>query len=335
MMTYGMNLTSTNDPLKKVSADQVLHKIKHPSEAFESQINRLRVIKGLDQSAHRKQKTLLPYFVCSLFHPLVRKKENFAAAYHMVIDIDHCLTEGISLQVLKQELSQDPEVRGIFISPGGDGLKVVFDFDERITDAALYSIVYKNYLLEFAHKYALENVVDFVTHDVSRACFFSADRDAYINEHPKALETGKWIEEPNAGLFADVERAFKQEAEKRDIKNPDKKPDTVLEDDKLNEIKSKLFPKRIIKEKPKVYVPPELENISENLATHLLQFGMELKKEEPIQYGKKLRIEAGKHFAELNIFYGKKGYSVVKTPKTGSNEALAELAYEALLLFVQ
>lgn len=333
-MTFGTHLTSQDDPLKRVSVEQVLYKIKNPSIAFESQISRLRVIKSLDSDSYKKQKVLLPYFVCSLFHPLFRKKENFAAAYHMVIDIDHCLSQGFSLNNIKIKLSEDPEIRAVFISPSGDGLKVILDFDQPITDPALYSLFYKKYLFEFAKKYALENVVDFVTHDISRACFFSADRNAYINENCKPLEVGTLIDESNQSVFFEVEKAFRAEAAKHDNKGLDNNAfDKVLDDDTLNKIKSKLFPKRIVKEKPSVYVPAEIDSIRQDLANHLKQFGMELKGEDPIQYGRKLRIEGGKYFAELNIFYGKKGFSVVKTPKTGSNRELAELAYEAIMLF--
>lgn len=34
--------------------------------------------------------------------------------------------------------------------------------------------------------------------------------------------------------------------------------------------------------------------------------------------------------AEINVFYGKRGFSVVKTPKRGSNDGLADISNRVL-----
>ena len=335
MMTYGMSITAPQDPLKKVQLDRVLDKIKHPSEKLEEQIRQLRILKSLDHQSYRKQKTQLPYFVCSIFHPLIRKKENFAAAQYMVIDIDHCGQKNISTEVLKDELSDDPNIRGIFVSPGGDGLKVIFELDERITDLALYSIAYKNYLMKFAQKYALEDLVDYVTHDVTRACFFSVDREAWINTDAAKLPVRSLLEEPSVEEIFSIEKRFKEEADKRDINKVPTEAKVNMTDDTLEDIKSRLFPKKMPKKEKNVFVPEVLQGIGERLNGFLSLYNMKLGAEEPIHYGKKLRIVAGNHFAEINLFYGQKGYSIVKTTKTGSNSELADLAYKAIELFIE
>lgn len=50
----------------------------------------------------------------------------------------------------------------------------------------------------------------------------------------------------------------------------------------------------------------------------------------PIHYGKQLRVGMDNLWAEVNLFYGKKGFTVVKTTKTGSTPELAELASQTL-----
>ena len=46
-----------------------------------------------------------------------------------------------------------------------------------------------------------------------------------------------------------------------------------------------------------------------------------------IQYGKKLRFRVGMRKAEINLFYGKRGFSVVQSPRTGTDaEANALMA---------
>ncbi|WP_211835053.1 hypothetical protein [Porphyromonas levii] len=48
-----------------------------------------------------------------------------------------------------------------------------------------------------------------------------------------------------------------------------------------------------------------------------------------ISYGKKIRASVGTNKAEINLFFGKRGYSVVQSPRTGTsaelNEALAKM----------
>lgn len=332
MMTYGLHITRPSDELRRVKVDRVIQKIKQPTKEFEEQIRQLRIIKTIDEKRYKQQKVLLPYFVCSTFHPLIRKKENFAAAYHMIVDIDHCARENIDIHELKKELSEDKEIRCIFISPGGDGLKVLFDFDERVTDPGLYEGVYKSHLMKFSEKYGIEHVIDFVTHDVTRACFFSADREAWINPSPEPLKINQWIESPRDDLFYDVNKTFNKKT--RQIDKPPKEEKSTVQDDVLDHIKQKLFPKRPKKVKNNIFVPDELKNIGNEMAAYLQELNIKLASETPIHYGKKMRLEAGRHFAEINIFYGKKGFKVIKTTKSGSNDELADLAVQAIENFI-
>ena len=59
-------------------------------------------------------------------------------------------------------------------------------------------------------------------------------------------------------------------------------------------------------------------------------FDLALVEENPINYGRQLRIGAGHLWAELNLFYGKRGFRVVKTTKSGSHADLADLAVQVV-----
>ena len=87
--------------------------------------------------------------------------------------------------------------------------------------------------------------------------------------------------------------------------------------------------------KKEVYQPPEIEVAWSGMEKMLAENEMTLDKQTPIAYGRQIRVKTGLHWAELNIFYGKKGFSVVKTTKTGSNETLAELAATALKFYLE
>lgn len=73
-----------------------------------------------------------------------------------------------------------------------------------------------------------------------------------------------------------------------------------------------------------------LLKVSEQLKEQLEAYNISLHSSTPIQYGRQLRLVAGDIWAEINIFHGKKGFSVVKTTKSGSNPELASLAKEVI-----
>ena len=62
----------------------------------------------------------------------------------VTIDIDHISETGLSLQELKDRISEDRElgVRLVFTSPSGDGLKVVCRVSSQITDEDWYKTAY-------------------------------------------------------------------------------------------------------------------------------------------------------------------------------------------------
>ena len=49
-----------------------------------------------------------------------------------------------------------------------------------------------------------------------------------------------------------------------------------------------------------------------------------------IQYGKKFKFRLGLKLAEVNVFYGKRGFKVVKSPKSGTNDELNGLMVELI-----
>lgn len=63
------------------------------------------------------------------------------------------------------------------------------------------------------------------------------------------------------------------------------------------------------------------------------QAGLEVLEQMPIQYGVKIMVKQGYRKAEANVFYGKKGYSIVISPKTGTDKNLNELLHQILFTF--
>jgi hypothetical protein len=103
-----------------------------------------------------------------------------------------------------------------------------------------------------------------------------------------------------------------------------------MEQDVLDQIKAKLNPKLKSAPEKQFFVPKEVDNHINILTKELAELSLELYETEPIQYGRKVRIKTGRMFAEINIFYGKRGFTVVKTNKAGTNESLADVSARAI-----
>ncbi len=327
MLSFGRKITSPGDPLQKISPELLFKGINQARPAFQDLIRQLRTLQSVDPAKYREQKKQLPYFVCALFHPSVRRKENFASIEFLILDLDHLSQAGLNREILTTELRQQPEVLMIFTSPGGDGLKVMFRLREPCRDAALFSAFYKLFALRFAQKWGLEPVIDLQTHDVTRACFASYDPDAWYRPDAEPIDIQNFIP---ALDFDQAEKDLKQAEKEIEVMGAQRTPPPSGPDaEVLNKIKAKLNPNYRPKEK-QYHVPPEIDDALARIQEHLTQTGMQIIETGPISYGRKLKIGSGHLFAEINIFYGKKGYSVVQTTKSGSNPELAALAAQAI-----
>jgi hypothetical protein len=131
--------------------------------------------------------------------------------------------------------------------------------------------------------------------------------------------------------FNKTEKVIK-EAEKT-IKEQGKTSKAVkddLSDDVLLRIKQKLNPNYRQPRKKEYYVPPEVDDAMGVLSEQMAELEMQVVKTDPISFGRKVRVKAEKHWAEINVFYGKRGFTVVMTTKSGSSPELAKLAAEAM-----
>jgi len=95
-----------------------------------------------------------------------------------MIDLDHFDRSELDLPATAERLRADDRVLMGFISPGGDGLKLMFQLEEPCFDSGIYSLFYKAFVQHFAREHQLEAVIDLRTHDVTRACFLSIDPGA-------------------------------------------------------------------------------------------------------------------------------------------------------------
>ncbi len=335
MIMVGKNIVSVSDKLVKVKEEYLYQQLRHPKPEIENIVNQLRIIYTLDPKMYGAQKRALPYFVCGTFTPEFRKKENFAYTESFLIDVDHLSAKNVDLESLRQKICGDNRVYMCFASPSEDGLKVMFKLKERCCDAGLYSIFYKQFLVQFANQYGLEQVVDQVTSDVSRACFVSIDRNAYFNPGCELVDLSSYVDTNDP--FTLFREKKKSETELKEWTSANKKEETKKPDPEkeiMDQIKLALKLKEA-KVKKEVYVPDELTDIIDDLKAHIEATGITLAEAISIQYGKKLRFRLGTKQAELNLFYGKRGYSVVISPRCGTDEEMNKLMADMVQNFIE
>lgn len=323
MLMAGADITNAGDTLKKIHESYLFQRVKHPRPEILSEIAQLRIVRSLDAKQYVLRKKHLPYFVCGVFSPPFRKKENFAYIDRFVVDIDCIEAKGLSLEEVKSRIVKDERVLMCFISPSEDGLKVLFKLAERCYDHGIYSVFYKEFLRNFSARHGLEQVVDAKTCDVTRACFISVDDDVYYNADAAPVNMEAYVDISNPSEFFSMARESPDEVDKDESDDRSADPD----EDTMARIKALLNPKlaKAAQERP-VYVPEQINMVMDGLRAYIEEAGLSLNETISIQYGKKLRISLGLKQAEVNLFFGRRGFSVVVSPRCGTDSELNELA---------
>jgi len=341
MLSFGKHITQKDDLLTPIEVQQLYNAVKQPDESTLSLINRLRLVLTIDKKQYGVMKRELPYVVCGIFNPPYRRIENFGYIEHFIIDIDHIAEKSLELSALRETLTTDSRVMLCFVSPSEDGLKLLFRLSERCYDSGQFSLFYKIFARAFATQYGFEQVIDTVTSDVSRACFMSYDPVVFFNPEAETIKIKDFVDFDNPFITGEIRRELKREEEGKQGKpgkpeKPEKLEKQGPDEAAIAFIKERLQAKtRTPRQKPQVYVPEELELILEKLLHYIGESGIQVENVENIQYGKKFRFRAGIARAEINLFFGKRGFSVVKSPKQGTSEHLNDLMVSYISAFIE
>lgn len=118
------------------------------------------------------------------------------------------------------------------------------------------------------------------------------------------------------------EKVKNHEPEENNTGNKSTKLAENVYDDIMRKLGSKKIPQT--KEK-KIFTPDALNTIIEPITQLAKSYNIMVKDIRNINYGKKIVFELEKQLGEINVFYGKKGFSVVVTPKNGTNPKVAEI----------
>lgn len=337
MLLFGTNIQSAADELKKVQEEYLYNSLRNPKPTIAATIQQLRIVYSMDAKAYAQLKRRLPYFVCGQFNPPFRRKENFAYTESFILDFDHLSSKQLSMKTIRDNIVKDEQVMMCFTSPSEDGLKVMFRLKERCYDAGLYSIFYKAFAATFAMRHNLTQVTDSKTSDVARACFISIDPNAYFNPNSIPVDIKAYLDESNPDLLFKIKH--EQDEHDKVIKKSDDEQVPLPKDpdkDILTRIRQQLNPKAQLPiEQHPAYVPERLNEIIAELKLFIEETGLQVTEIINIQYAKKIRARLGQKEAEVNLFYGKRGFSIVISPRLGTNEELNELFADLIKAFLQ
>lgn len=334
MIMFGSNIQAADDPLNKMQESELYHLIVHPEPHVEAKIRQLRVAYQIAPKQYAEQKRTLPYVVCGIFNPPFRNTENFGYIESFVLDIDHLSSKDLTIDAVKARIRNDERILMSFTSPSEDGIKVLFRLRERCYDAGLFSIFYKEFLRGFSEQYQLEQVADKRTSDVTRACFLSVDTEAFFNNECEPIDMGIYVQSSDSLAIFDL--MAKQKREEKEVLS-DNVEVAVADPDKeiMDRIKQCLNPNtKSLKKKQDAFVPDQLNMIIEDLVAYVENTGLVVSDIVDIQYGKKIKVSMGMKLAEINVFFGRRGFSVVKSPRSGTNAELNELTAQLIQSFI-
>lgn len=158
---------------KPTHLSAILREIK--SSKYRTDIERLRTLSP--QEYDRRKKSLPAFTVAGTFYNPRRAANLAQHSGFAVVDFDKVS----HLADTKFALKQDRYTAACFISPSGNGLKVIVRV-AGITTPEQHKAFYEPLAEHYRSKYGLHLNLDESGKDVSRLCFVSWDSDLYVNE---------------------------------------------------------------------------------------------------------------------------------------------------------
>jgi len=329
MLYRGENITRSNtEILERRSVYEIYKEISKSESDLSVLVSRIRKVAGIDHSACQSLKKQLPFFAISFFGDKPRNTENFVHASYFIIDIDNCYENESNFIMLRNRIAQDPRVHLMFTSPGGAGLKLLFPLDEECVNTKFFSDAYRSFTSQLSRDINLEKKVDLSTSDVTRVCFLSYDKMAYYNPLPEKVCWKAYL--PSHNLFTESKENdddngeyITTQLEIAEISNSS----NDIHPDIYRAILKKLNPDGRYPVKKEYYVPEILNSLEEPVRDAVTKHSISISEIRDIHYGRKFCFSHGLHKAEINIYYGSKGFSVVITPGNGTHPELNKIVH--------
>lgn len=317
---------SHSESLQPIALPKLAEAIQSGANGLSELCQQLQTILKIDKAGYGKHKLRLPFFCCAVFENNIRHSRNFKYIDCCILDFDKAPSADFVRDTLMPALRADERVAFAFISPSGKGAKALFMLNVPVSTLQEFSVGYKNFARSFAQQYGLEQYADLTTSDATRVCFLAHDPKAYLNPNPAPVCWQQYL--PQALIVTpknnlpDPEGPKTEDGEKEGPEKKQLDAKSPIRPEIYQQVVQRLNPTSVTKA-PKVTVVPEiLEQVAIQAQAAIAAAGWQLKGLQNIQYGKKIAVAHGFLWAEVNVFHGKKGFSIVRTPKTGTDTAL-------------
>jgi hypothetical protein len=321
MLYTGTNIRHSQiERLKPIAVEAIANQIKNADAYLLKQIKDIMDAMPIDKKLANELKKTLPYFIGATFKNNMRKSENFVSIQYFTLDFDHCDNfEHLNSQI--EAIKSDHRILLMFKSPSGKGLKCVFRLEEPCSNSIQFSSFFKAFGASFAKQYNLESFLDYQTSDVTRVCFISADHGCFYNPDSAPVKMPEVFKKEDEN-----KPAMETTAEQPDA--PTKKEKKEIPVDIYKKIAATLDSKFKGKKPKQIFVPDELNYAVPIITQAVEQYDFKIKDISDINYGKKITFIHGLSLGELNIYYGKNGFQVVKSGRTGLNKDFTDLLHQ-------
>jgi len=177
LFSYYSKPVTNIKPRVNINLLQLFEVVSNP-KYFEKQTIEFRNIIDATAKANYK-KTKFDYVTFSGIFEKRNSQSCLQPSGYLCLDFDHVKTD---INELKTKLINDNnlDVQFMFVSPSGDGLKVVIPYDIQNTLIEIFDLL-ESYFLQV---YDLQ--IDKTCKNIDRACFICYDREVFIN--PKILK---------------------------------------------------------------------------------------------------------------------------------------------------
>lgn len=187
------SINKTYSPPQKVNVSKVLNRIKHGDKGLKGLIEEIRSGKGNRDLL--KEQLLAVIFSGYCGNPVKKTNRSTGLEYDSyrsdaslsehsglcVIDLDK-LGSDDDVQRWKEHFKTDKHVYSVFISPSGDGLKVLYRIEP---DIKMHRNFYRAIIRDLR---SLGLDVDTTSINESRVCYISYDPEIYVNEDATKYE---------------------------------------------------------------------------------------------------------------------------------------------------
>ena len=321
--------------LRKTKDEDFFRLLKNPPPEI-NDIGKYLFIHVADEpSKWRPLLKKLPYALCGIFSPAANRKENFAWADRFFLWIRYCGEMDFDRDNPRLRIIRDKEVLMCFSTPRPVGLIVMFALSRRCHDAGLYSVFCRKFAREFARRHRIEKYVNTAYADVTRICPVAGDRGMYYNPEALRVNISDYVDTGNPEEALRIKRReddCAREARKQAAKAL--KPPADPEGDILAAIKKKLGTR--VREHPAgaAAEPGRIDQIAQGLRQEICHAGIEVAGIENIRGTLKIRAKLGTKSAEVNVFPGKKGFTALFAPLSGTDPELSRILADMVQNFL-